>query len=83
LLALIREEREVPQRPLEESERRILTLGETRAGAEGSLRELSFLLAAEQQQLSDAFGTRHRAFLASLLPLARGIRRKCAGRRAA
>jgi predicted GTPase len=71
LLALIREEREALQRPLEESERRIRALRETVAAAERSMRELAFLLMAEQQHLSDVLGARHRAFTRSVLPLAR------------
>jgi hypothetical protein len=67
LLELIREEREALQRPLEESERRIRALRETVAGAERSMRELAFLLMAEQQHLSDVLGARHRAFLRSVL----------------
>jgi predicted GTPase len=70
LLALIREEHEALQRPLEESERRIRALRETVAGAERSMRELAFLLMAEQQHLSDILGARHRAFLRSALPQA-------------
>lgn len=71
LLALICEEREAIERPLAESERRIRSLRETIASADCSVRELSFLLMAEQQHLSDIFGVRHRAFLASVLPQAR------------
>jgi len=69
LLALVREERETLERPLEESERRIANMRETIAGAERSIRELSFLWLAEQRHISDLFVDRHRAFLASALPL--------------
>ena len=69
-LALIREEREALRRPVEESERRILALRETVEGAERSMRGLSFLLMAEQQHLSDTLAARHKAFLASVRPLA-------------
>lgn len=71
LLALICEERAALERPLEESQRRILTLRQTVAASERSMRELSFLLMAEQQHLSDTFGARHKAFLASAVPAAR------------
>ena len=70
LLAIIGEEREALQRPLEESERRIQAVRESVAGAERFMRELAFLLTAEQQHLSDALGVRHRTFLSSVLPLA-------------
>jgi len=71
LLALISEEREALQRPVEESERRIAAMKATLAEAERSMRELGFLLMAEQQHLSDVFVSRHKAFLASLLPQAK------------
>ncbi len=71
LLAVIGEERAALERPLEESERRITTMKETIAGAERALRELDFLFMAEQQHLSDLFVTRHKMFLASLLPQAK------------
>jgi hypothetical protein len=77
LLALIREEREVLQRPLEESERRIQALRQTIAGAERSVREFAFLLMAEQQHLSDVLGCRHKAFLLSVLPQARDEFQAC------
>jgi Dynamin family len=70
LLAMIAEEREALQRPVEDSERRIEALNETVAGAERSMRELGFLLMAEQRHLSDTFVDGHRAFLASALPQA-------------
>jgi hypothetical protein len=67
---MIAEEREALQRPVEDSERRIEALNETVAGAERSMRELGFLLIAEQRHLSDTFVDGHRAFLASALPQA-------------
>jgi len=70
LLAVISEEREALQRPVEESEQRIATMKATIAEAERSMRELGFLFMAEQQHLSDLFVDRHRAFLASVLPRA-------------
>jgi ribosome biogenesis GTPase A len=68
LLAIIEEEREALERPLEESERRIAALQESLGAAERSLRELGFLLMAEQHHLSDVLLARHKAFLASLSP---------------
>ncbi len=66
LLAVITEEREALQRPIEESERRIATMKETIAEAERSMRELGFLFMAEQRHLSDLFVDRHEAFLRSI-----------------
>jgi len=68
LLAIISEEREALERPLEESERRIAAMKESLAGAERSMRELDYLFMAEQHHLSDMLGDRHKAFLASLSP---------------
>ena len=70
LLAIISEEREALERPLEESERRIVALKESLAGAERSMRELGYLFMAEQHHLSDTLLHRHKAFLASLSPRA-------------
>jgi ribosome biogenesis GTPase A len=71
LLAIISEEREVLERPIEESERRIAAMKGTIAEAERSTRELGFLFMAEQQHLSDMFVNRHQAFLRSVLPQAK------------
>jgi GTP-binding protein EngB required for normal cell division len=68
LLAVIGEEREALQRPIEESERRIASMKITVAEAERSMRELKFLFMAEQQHISDMFVDRHKAFLARVLP---------------
>jgi len=68
LLVIISEERQALQRPIEESERRIAAMKETIAQAEGSMRDLGFLLTAEQGRLSDIFVGRHKAFLARALP---------------
>jgi predicted GTPase len=68
LLAVIGEEREALQRPIEESERRIATMKITTAEAERSMRELRYLFMAEQQHISDLFVDRHKAFLARVLP---------------
>jgi predicted GTPase len=70
LLAIISEEREALDRPLEESERRIAVMKETIAGAERSMREVEFLWMAEQRHLSDLFVARHKKFLDSVWPLA-------------
>jgi predicted GTPase len=70
LLAIITEEREALQRPIEDSERRIAALKQTIADAERSMRELGYLFMAEQQRLSDIFVDRHKAFFAHVLPQA-------------
>lgn len=71
LLAIISEEREALERPIEESERRIAAMRGTIAEAERSTRELGFLFMAEQRHLSDMFVNRHQAFLRSVLPQAK------------
>ena len=68
LLAVIGEEREALQRPIEDSERRIATMKITIAEAERSMRELRYLFMAEQQHISDLFVDRHKAFLARVMP---------------
>jgi GTP-binding protein EngB required for normal cell division/polyhydroxyalkanoate synthesis regulator phasin len=68
LLAIISEEKEALERPIEESERRIAAMKETIAAAERSMRELEFLWMAEQRQLSDVFVDRHKEFLNSGWP---------------
>ena len=70
LLAIITEEREALDRPIEESERRIAVMKETIAEAERSMREVEFLWMAEQRRLSDLFVQRHKAFLGSVWPQA-------------
>ena len=70
LLVIITEEREALQRPIEESESRIVVMKQTIADAERSIRELAYLFMAEQQHLSDMFGDRHKAFLARVMPQA-------------
>jgi hypothetical protein len=70
LLAIIAEEREALERPLEDSERRIAAMKETIAEAERSMREVEFLWIAEQRHLSDLFVERHKAFLDSIWPQA-------------
>ncbi len=65
LLAIISEDRDALQRPIEESERRIELMKETINEAERSMRELSFLFMAEQHRISDLFVERHREFFRS------------------
>lgn len=62
LLAIISEDREALQRPIEESERRIELMRRTIGEAERSMRELNFLFMAEQQRISDFFVERRRQF---------------------
>ena len=69
LLAIIAEEREALERPIEESER-LLVMKETIAEAERSMREVEFLWMAEQRHLSDVFVDRHKEFLNSVWPSA-------------
>ena len=65
LLAIIREDRNALQRPIEESERRIELMKETIHEAERSMHELNFLFMAEQQRISDLFVDRHKRFFHS------------------
>jgi hypothetical protein len=65
LLAVISEDRDALQRPIEESERRIEMMKQTISEAERSMRELSFLFMAEQHRISDLFGGRHKQFFGS------------------
>ncbi|HWA96007.1 MAG TPA: dynamin family protein [Terracidiphilus sp.] len=62
LLAVIAEDRDALQRPIEDSERRIELIKETVGEAERSMHELSFLFMAEQQRISDFFVERRRRF---------------------
>jgi hypothetical protein len=65
LLAIISEDRDALQRPIEESERRIELMRETISEAERSMRELDYLFMAELHRISDLFGDRHKQFLTS------------------
>jgi hypothetical protein len=65
LLAIIGEDRDALQRPIEESERRIELMKETINEAERSMRELDYLFMAELHRISDLFGDRHKWFFAS------------------
>ena len=71
LLAVIREERDALQRPIDVSERRIAAMKTTIAQADQSLRDLGYLFMAEQQRLSDFLVARHKAFVVSTEPRAR------------
>jgi predicted GTPase len=62
LLAIVSEDRDALERPIEESERRIELMRETITEAERSMRELNFLFMAEQQRISDLFVERHKRF---------------------
>jgi GTP-binding protein EngB required for normal cell division/polyhydroxyalkanoate synthesis regulator phasin len=70
LLAIVAEEREALQRPVDESERRIAAMRKTIADTARSMRELTYLFMAEQQHLSDMFVERHKAFLVRIMPQA-------------
>jgi GTP-binding protein EngB required for normal cell division len=65
LLAIISEDRDALQRPIEESERRIELMRETINEAERSMRELDYLFMAELHRISDLFGERHKRFFRS------------------
>ena len=63
MLAVIHEDRDVHQRPIEESKRRIEIMRQTISEAERSMRELNFLFMAERQRISDFFVDRRKQFL--------------------
>lgn len=63
LLAVIYEERNALERPVEESEHRIAELRAALDDAERAMRDLGALLAAEQQRLSQVFVRRRAEFL--------------------
>ncbi|HTU51179.1 MAG TPA: dynamin family protein [Acidobacteriaceae bacterium] len=65
LLVIVNEDRNALQRPIEESERRIILVKETINEAERSMRELNFLFMAEQQRISDMLIERHQRFFRS------------------
>jgi GTP-binding protein EngB required for normal cell division len=67
LLAVIHEDRDALQRPIEESEHRIELMRETIGDAERSMRELRFLFMAEQQHISDYFVDRRKLFFDAAL----------------
>ena len=63
LLAVVKEERDALERPLEESAQRIARLRGTLEESEVRMRDLGALLAAEEQRLSGVFRERRNAFL--------------------
>ena len=63
LLAVLKEERDALERPLAESERRIVSLRKALAESEVCMQDLEVLLTAEQQRLSRVFGERRNDFL--------------------
>jgi len=63
LLAVVKEERDTLERPLEESEQRIARLRRTLGESEIRMRDLGVLLSAEQQRLSRVFVDRRNVFL--------------------
>jgi len=65
LLAIISEDRDALQRPIEESERRIELMKATVNEAERSMSELDYLFMAELHRISDLFGERHKRFFTS------------------
>ena len=67
LLAVIKEERNALERPLEESERRIAGLRKTLVESEVRMRDLGVLLTAEQQRVCGVLGERRNAFLRQAL----------------
>jgi predicted GTPase len=67
MLLVMLEEREALVRPIEESERRIVSMQETIADAERSLREIAYLFMAEKHRLSDLFLDRKKKFLSANL----------------
>jgi GTPase SAR1 family protein len=71
LLAVIKEDRDALERPLEESEHRIAMLRRTLEESELRTRDLGILLTAEQQRLSSVFAERRNAFLKRAQPTAR------------
>jgi len=70
LLAILSEDKEALARPIEETERRIGALRQTISEAETSLRDVSYLLLAEERHLSDMFLEKRKQFLAAATPKA-------------
>jgi predicted GTPase len=71
LLAVIKEDRDALERPLEESERRLAMLRKTLEESELCTRDLGILLTSEQERLSGVFAERRNAFLKRAQPVAR------------
>ncbi|MBX3023761.1 dynamin family protein [bacterium] len=70
LLRELAEQRDALTRPVEESERRAAALRGCVADATQALNDLGYLFSAEQHRLSQAFGERSAAFLATAAPAA-------------
>jgi hypothetical protein len=70
LLAIASEERNALLHPIEESERRIQSLRHTALAAERSLRDIGYLLMAEQRRLSDMLQDQRKKFLVEAAPKA-------------
>ena len=77
LRAVIKEDRDALERPLEESERRIAMLRKTLEESKVRTRDLGILLTAEQQRLSGVFVERRNAFLKRVQAAARFELTKC------
>jgi GTP-binding protein EngB required for normal cell division len=70
LLAVLGQEREALERPLEASERRVGDLEKTVSEAQRSMWEMGFLILAEKRRLSNDLAGRHKAFLSTAMPAA-------------
>lgn len=70
LLLALSEQKDALMRPVQQSEQRIAMMRETVAAAEQSMRDLGYLLMAEQRRISDFFLSRRKAFIDSELPVA-------------
>jgi len=70
LLDELEEERSALLRPLEQSERRIAMLRACAAEAEQSMRDLGYLMTAEQERLAKRFADKKQKFLEWALPFA-------------
>lgn len=70
LLAITAEEKSALLRPIEDSERRIQSLRQTASASEQSLRDIGYLLTAEQRRLSDMLVDQRKKFLAEASPSA-------------
>jgi GTP-binding protein EngB required for normal cell division len=68
VLAVLEEQREALERPLEESERRVEALQRSVAEAERAALDLAYLFTAEQNRLSEAFTQEKEGFLTRALP---------------
>ncbi|MFZ0038519.1 MAG: dynamin family protein [Candidatus Acidiferrales bacterium] len=71
LTAIIQEQRAALERPIEESQRRLVELKRAIKESEIALNDLGVLLSAAQQRLSQALETRRENFLKMIVPAAR------------